>query len=90
MLKAGWGRAGSAAADGRRAAQAATTRSQRRHELFKSPLRRGKAGRFKSPLRRGKAGASCFSNGPGRWHQPGVAGLLHWRHPGVTVGGFVS
>jgi hypothetical protein len=78
MLKAGWGRAGSAAAEGRRAAQAAATRSQRRHELFKSPLRRG------------KAGGSCFSNGPGRWHQPGVAGLLHWRHAGVTVGGLVS
>ncbi len=32
MLKAGWGRAGRAAADGRRVAQAAAARNQRRQE----------------------------------------------------------
>jgi len=45
MLKAAWGRVGSAAADGRRVAQAAAARSQRRQEPPNEPAPVWRSGR---------------------------------------------
>jgi len=58
MLKAAWGRVGSAAADGRRVAQAAAARSQRRQEPPNEPAPAWKSGRCNEPAPAWKSGRS--------------------------------